>query len=81
MVHLNVSAAPTAPLLRALLLSATARAAGARTILHAHTGRLHLAARRGIYRWLLRRARLVVDAFVVVSRIEAEAPAASASIR
>ena len=72
-VHLNVSAAPAAPLLRALVLCATARAAGTRTILHAHTGRLHLASRGRAYRWLLRASRSVVDAFVVVSRIEAEA--------
>ena len=72
-VHLNVSAAPTAPLARALVLCAAARAGGAKTILHAHTGRLHLAARSRVYRWLLRRSRLVVDAFVVVSRIEADA--------
>jgi glycosyltransferase involved in cell wall biosynthesis len=72
-VHLNVSAAPTAPLGRALLLAAAARGAGARTILHAHTGRLHLAARGRLYRWLLRRSSLVIDAFVVVSRIEADA--------
>ena len=72
-VHLNVSAAPTAPLARALVLCAAARAGGARTILHAHTGRLHLAVRSRVYRWLLRRSRLVVDAFVVVSRIEADA--------
>jgi len=72
-VHLNVSAVPFAPLARALALCAAARAAGARTIMHAHTGRLHLAARGRAYAWLLRRVPLVVDAFVVVSRVEAEA--------
>jgi glycosyltransferase involved in cell wall biosynthesis len=72
-IHLNVAAVPLAPLARALLLCAAARAGGARTILHAHTGRLHIAAHRHAYRWLLRRSRLVVDAFVVVSRVEAEA--------
>jgi glycosyltransferase involved in cell wall biosynthesis len=72
-VHLNVAAVPSAPLARALLLCAAARAGGARTILHAHTGRLHVAARRLGYRWLLRRSRLVVDVFVVVSRVEAVA--------
>ena len=73
LVHLNVSAVPVAPLARAFALCAAARAAGARTILHAHTGRLHIAARRRVYAWLLRRAPLLVDAFVVVSRVEAEA--------
>lgn len=72
-VHVNVAAVPLAPLARALLLCAAARAAGARTILHAHTGRLHIAARRPMYRWLLRRSRSVADAFVVVSSVEAEA--------
>ncbi|HYY07306.1 MAG TPA: glycosyltransferase family 4 protein [Actinomycetota bacterium] len=75
-VHLNVSAVPLSPLARALALCAAARAAGARTILHAHTGRLHIASRGRAYAWLLRRASLVVDVFVVVSRVEAEAAAA-----
>jgi glycosyltransferase involved in cell wall biosynthesis len=66
-VHLNVAPAPALPLVRAVLLCAVSRVAGARTILHAHTGRLDRCARRAEYRALLRAALFVTDAFVVVS--------------
>ena len=74
-VHLNLSPAPLLPLLRALLLVLAARAAGARVVLHAHTGRLHASAARWSYRAALRAALLFVDSFVVVSR-DAERAAA-----
>jgi glycosyltransferase involved in cell wall biosynthesis len=67
-VHLNLAPAPALPLMRALFLCAAAKAAGARVILHAHTGRLHLSALHRHYRALLRTAPLLVDAFVVVSK-------------
>src|SRR5262245_4827117 len=66
-VHLNVAPAPSLPLIRAISLCAAARAAGARTILHAHTGRLQTCARSAGYRALLRSALALADAFVVVS--------------
>jgi glycosyltransferase involved in cell wall biosynthesis len=66
-VHLNVAPAPTLPLLRAMLLCAAARAAGARTILHAHSGRLDRCARSMVYRALLRAVLALTHAFVVVS--------------
>jgi glycosyltransferase involved in cell wall biosynthesis len=66
-VHLNLAAAPSLPLLRALLLAAAARAGGARVILHAHTGRLDRSARSPVYRSLLRLVGRLVDRLVVVS--------------
>ncbi len=67
LVHLNLAPAPALPLARALFLCAAAKAAGTRVILQAHTGRLHLSARRPHYRALLRASRPLVDAFVVMS--------------
>jgi glycosyltransferase involved in cell wall biosynthesis len=66
-VHLNVAPAPALPLLRAIVLCAAARAAGARTILHAHSGRIDACARNAVYRALLRSALALTHAFVVVS--------------
>ena len=66
-VHLNVAPTPALPLLRATLLCAAARAAGARTILHAHSGRLDRCFRSAVYRALLRVALALTHAFVVVS--------------
>lgn len=67
-VHLNLAPAPVLPLLRALVLSAAARAGGARVILHAHTGRLERCARSPTYRALLALTTRVVQRLVVVSR-------------
>lgn len=67
-VHLNLAAAPSLPLLRALLLAAAARIGGARVILHAHTGRLDRSAERPLYRGLMRLVGAVSDRFVVVSQ-------------
>jgi glycosyltransferase involved in cell wall biosynthesis len=66
-VHLNVAPTPALPLLRATLLCAAARAAGARTILHAHSGRLDRCSRSALYRALLRVVLALTHAFVVVS--------------
>jgi glycosyltransferase involved in cell wall biosynthesis len=66
-VHLNVAPTPALPLLRATLLCAAARAAGARTILHAHSGRLDRCSRSAVYRALLRVALALTHAVVVVS--------------
>src|SRR6185369_2457943 len=49
-------------------LSVAAKAGGSRVILHAHTGLLATALRRGPYRRLLRVALRGVDVLVVVSR-------------
>ena len=66
-VHLNLAPAPLLPLLRAIVLAVAARAARSRVILHAHTGRLHIAARSRSYRVGLRVALKLVDEVVVVS--------------
>ena len=66
-VHLNLAPAPLLPLLRALFLACAAKVARCRVILHAHTGRLHLAARGAAYRIVLRLVLRIVDVFVVVS--------------
>ena len=67
-VHLNLAPAPTFPLLRAILLSAAAKAARSRVMLHAHSGRIERCAESRTYRRLLRLASRVVDEFIVVSR-------------
>lgn len=72
-VHLNVAPAPILPLLRALVLSATAKLRTGRVVLHAHSGRLHEFTSQLAYRvtlWIILR---LVDVFVVVSAIEEEA--------
>jgi glycosyltransferase involved in cell wall biosynthesis len=66
-VHLNLAPAPLLPLLRAIALAAAARSAGARALVHAHSGRLHVAARARSYRLLLGALVRVSDAIVVVS--------------
>ena len=72
-VHLNLAPAPLLPLLRALVLAVAARWGRAKVILHAHTGRLHLAARSRVYRTFLRLVLRVVDVFVVVSVLAEDA--------
>ncbi len=66
-VHLNLAPAPLLPLVRAISLALAARSAGARVVLHAHSGRLHLAARGRAYRLALRALVRATDAIVVVS--------------
>ena len=66
-VHLNLAPAPLLPLLRAILLVIAAKLARTRVILHAHTGRMHLAARSGAYRLALRVLSRLVNELVVVS--------------
>jgi glycosyltransferase involved in cell wall biosynthesis len=67
-VHLNLAPAPLLPLLRALILCAAARLAGARVILHAHSGRLERSMDQRAYRFTVRLVLLLADRFVVVSR-------------
>lgn len=67
-VHLNLAPAPLLPLLRALALSSAAKLAGARVILHAHSGRVERSIDQPSYRLFLRLVLQVVDSFVVVSR-------------
>ncbi|MGZ4131452.1 MAG: glycosyltransferase family 4 protein [Actinomycetota bacterium] len=66
-VHLNLAPAPLLPLVRATSLVVAAKLAGARVLLHAHSGRLHLAARGRAYRLGLRALVRATDAIVVVS--------------
>ena len=66
-VHLNLAPAPLLALVRAIALALAARAAGARVILHAHTGLLETAVDGALFRVLLRLGRHVVDDFLVVS--------------
>lgn len=66
-VHLNLAATPTLPLLRALALAAAARLGGSAVVLHAHTGQVEECVRRPVFRWLLRLVPRVTDRFVVVS--------------
>jgi glycosyltransferase involved in cell wall biosynthesis len=67
LVHLNLAAAPTLPLLRAVVLTLAARLAGTRAILHAHTGLLEECVRRRGFRWLLR-FELSLAGLILVSR-------------
>jgi glycosyltransferase involved in cell wall biosynthesis len=66
-VHLNVAPAPLLPLLRTCLLASAARSAGVGVIVHAHSGRLQIAARRVSYRLALKALVRIVDAVAVVS--------------
>ena len=72
-VHLNLAPAPLLPLLRAIVLASAARAGRSPVILHAHTGRLHVAARSLAYRIALRVALKVVNEIVVVSKLAEDA--------
>jgi glycosyltransferase involved in cell wall biosynthesis len=53
--------------MRAIVLLTAARLAGARTLLHAHSGRLHIAARSPVYRAGLRVLGLLADRTIAVS--------------
>jgi glycosyltransferase involved in cell wall biosynthesis len=67
-VHLNLAPVPTLPLLRALALALAAKSAGAKVVLHAHSGRVETYVLRPLYRFLLRFTLMVVDRLIVVSR-------------
>lgn len=71
-VHLNLAPAPLLPLLRALVLTIAGKLRRARVILHAHTGRMHIAASSRAYRLGLRLLARLVDTLVVVSRSAAD---------
>jgi glycosyltransferase involved in cell wall biosynthesis len=66
-VHLHLAPVPLLPLTRAIILLTTARLAGARTLLHAHSGRLHTAARSRSFRIGLRVLGLLADRTIAVS--------------
>jgi glycosyltransferase involved in cell wall biosynthesis len=66
-VHLNLAPAPMLPLLRALVLAATARLRRTRVVLHAHSGRLTGCLGRRDYRIVFRLLCAIVSAFVAVS--------------
>ena len=68
-VHLNLAPAPLLPLVRAIVLISAAKLARSRVILHAHTGRMHLAAKSRLYRLALRLALKLTDEMVVVSEL------------
>lgn len=72
-VHLNVAPTPLLPLFRALTLCAAARAAGAKVLLHAHSGRLPECVQSPLYRLALRLSCALIDTFIVVSREAYEA--------
>lgn len=67
-VHLNLAAAPTLPLLRAAFLSTVAKAGGAKVVLHAHTGRLPESMQSRTYRAVMMALLVVIDRLIVVSR-------------
>lgn len=66
-VHLNLAATPSLPMLRAVVLLWAARAGGARVILHAHTGQIEESVASPAFRRLARIASRVADIIVVVS--------------
>jgi glycosyltransferase involved in cell wall biosynthesis len=66
-VHLNFAAAPLFPMLRATACATAARLAGARVILHVHTGRVAEQCRDPRYRMLMRMAGRACARVVVLS--------------
>ena len=72
-VHLNLAPAPLLPMLRAIVLVAAAKLARARVVLHAHTGRMHIAAESRAYRAALGIATRLVDEMIVVSHLAVDA--------
>ena len=66
-VHINTALVPTATLLRAGLLALVARAAGARVIVHAHSGRIDLWLRAPLRRMLVRLALAPASRVLTVS--------------
>ncbi len=73
LVHLNLAATPTLPLIRAIVLTAAGRMGGARVILHAHTGMIEGCVRGRAFRSLLRLELRLAASMVVVSRAAEEA--------
>jgi glycosyltransferase involved in cell wall biosynthesis len=66
-VHINTALVPTATLLRAGLLALVARSAGARVIVHAHSGRIDLWLKTPLRRRLVRLALAPAARIVTVS--------------
>ncbi len=73
-VHLNLAATPTLPLIRAIVLTAAARLGRSAVILHAHTGMIEGCVRGSLFRRLLRLELRIASLLIVVSR-----PAAAAA--
>ncbi len=67
-VHLNLAATPMLPLVRAMLLCFSGRAAGCAVVLHLHTGEIPACLERRRYRRLFRLVMRLVDVMIVVSR-------------
>ena len=72
-VHLHVAPAPLAPLLRTLLLSAAARLAGARVVVHGHSGRIHRSLAHPAYRIAMLLLARISSELIVVSARERDA--------
>ena len=66
-VHINTALVPSATLLRAGLLALVARAAGARVIVHAHSGRIDLWLKTPLRRLFVRLALAPADRVLTVS--------------
>ncbi|MFN2543037.1 MAG: glycosyltransferase family 4 protein [Actinomycetota bacterium] len=77
-VHLNMAGAPILPLSRAVTLATAARSAGARVILHLHTGMVETSLRSREYRTLFRVVTRLADRLIVVSHPAEDAVAAIA---
>jgi len=68
-VHLNLAATPGLPMLRALVLCAAARSAGAGVILHAHSNQLEWCLPRLRFRRLVELGSPLYDRLIAVSQV------------
>ncbi len=68
-VHLNLAATPGLPMLRALLLCAAAKAAGAGVILHAHSNQLEWCLPSLRFRFLIELGSPFYDRLIAVSQV------------
>jgi glycosyltransferase involved in cell wall biosynthesis len=66
-VHLNLAAAPTLPLIRALALTVACRLAGTPVILHAHTGMIEACVQGWLFRSIMRLELRAASLLIVVS--------------
>jgi glycosyltransferase involved in cell wall biosynthesis len=66
-VHLNLAAAPTLPLIRALVLTLACRLAGVPVILHAHTGMIETCVQGWLFRSIMRLELRAASLLIVVS--------------
>jgi glycosyltransferase involved in cell wall biosynthesis len=72
LVHLNLAMTPFLPLLRAVVLTISARLTGAPVLVHAHTGTVERYVRASTYRLLLRVQLKMASAMIVVTRAAEE---------